>query len=325
MVASRNNLPPDLLGRVDGFLNRHVPAGQALVVGLSGGCDSIVLLNLLVSLAPSSSVTAVHVHHGLSPNADAWLAFCQARCADLKVPLRWCHVAVDKACGQGIEAAARVARYAAFVDLVPPGSALLLAQHQGDQAETLIFNLLRGCGVNGAAAIRPQRYQNGLTVLRPLLTTSREEIESWANANQLEWIDDESNDDRYFSRNFLRHEVLPTIRQRFPAAELALGRAAEAFAEAADLLDALAEQDWQLVHVGESVRLSLLRQLTTPRLKNLLRWRLRQLNWQVPVSARLEEFVRQLQTAGPDRHPELILSSGKMRVAGGMLHWLSEV
>lgn len=324
MAASRNSLQPNLPGRVAGFLSRHVRDGQELVVALSGGCDSIVLLNLVASVAGSFPLSAVHVHHGLSPNADAWLEFCQKRCAALQIPLRCCRVAVDKDSGQGIEAAARAARYAAFVDSVPPGSALLLAQHQGDQAETVMFNLLRGCGVNGAAAIRQQRSHDGLSILRPLLTTSRKEIESWARANQLEWIDDESNDDRYFSRNFLRHEVLPGIKQRFPAAELALGRAAGAFAEAADLLDELAAQDWAAVHAGEGARLPLLRVLSKARLKNLLRWRLRQLNWQLPVATRLDEFVRQLQTAGPDRHPALILPAGTMRVAGGVLHWVSE-
>lgn len=323
MAASRSRRLPDLLSRVDSFLRSHVRAGEPLVVGLSGGCDSLVLLHLVVGVAGGSAVSAIHVHHGLSPNADDWLEFCQKQCAGLNVPLICRRVAVDRVSGQGIEAAARSARYEAFVDALPAGSALLLAQHRGDQAETLLFNLFRGCGLSGAAAIRPQRYHHGLRILRPLLSTARAEIECWARAHQLDWIDDESNDDRRFSRNFLRHEVMPAICQRFPAAEASLARAAGAFAEASDLLDEMAAADWLLVQHGESARMSMLRKLSTPRLKNLLRWRLRCLNWQAPVAARLEEFVRQLQKAGPDRHPELVLPTGKMRVAAGLLHWVS--
>ena len=324
MVASRKTLLADLPSRVAGCLKRHVLPGQDMVVGLSGGCDSVVLLNLLVSLAQPARVSAVHVHHGLSPNADDWLAFCQVYCDLLGVTLHCRYASVDRTSGLGIEAAARAARYAAFADVVPKGGVLMLAHHHGDQAETMLFNLLRGCGVNGAAAMREQRYLAGLSILRPLLTTTRDEIESWAVKHQLAWINDESNDDRRFSRNFLRHEILPILRQRFPAAERALGRASSAFAEAADLLDELAGDDWLKVRVGDHACLSALRRLSSSRLKNLLRWRLRQLNWQPPAAVRMDEFVRQLQTAGPDRHPRLVLPSGQMHVAAGLLHWVAK-
>ncbi len=188
----------------------------------------------------------------------------------------------------------------------------------------MLFNLLRGTGVTGAAGMPVERRFGSLRLMRPMLDVSRAEIEGYALAEGLTWITDESNADTTLTRNFLRHEALTAISQRFPAAEASLALAASHFAEAAGLLDELAEQDWRLVCEGDAARMRTLRELSLPRLKNLLRHRLRYLGWQVPVASRLEEFARQLQSAAPDRHPELRLPDGKMRVAGGLLHWLSE-
>jgi tRNA(Ile)-lysidine synthase len=290
-------------------------------VGLSGGCDSVVLLHVLSKLG-LGELAAIHVHHGLSPNADAWATFCSGYCEQLGIPLTIRHVAVDTSSGLGLEAAARAARYAAFAECA--GDSLVLAQHRGDQAETVLLNLLRGTGVTGAAGMPVERRFGGLRLLRPLLDISRAEIESYASAEGLAWVDDESNTDTSLTRNFLRHEALTAISQRFPAAEASLAQAASHFAEAASLLDELAVLDWLGVGDGDAARMSALRQLSLPRLKNLLRHRLRCLGWQVPVATRLEEFARQLHSAAPDRHPELVLPDGKMRVARGQLNWLPE-
>jgi len=321
MVATRNKLSANLSGRVSAFLAARLRPDDRLWVGLSGGCDSVVLLHVLSSLCVGN-VAAVHVHHGLSPNADSWAAFCASYCERLGVPLTVRHVTVDTSSGLGLEAAARAARYAAFAECA--GDCLLLAQHRGDQAETVLFNLLRGTGVTGAAGMPVERCFGHLRLLRPLLDVSRAEIESYASAEGLAWVDDESNADTSLTRNFLRHDALTAISQRFPSAEASLAQAACHFAEAAGLLDELATQDWQQVAEGNAGRMRALRQLSLPRLKNLLRHRLRSLGWQVPVAARLDEFARQLQSAAPDRHPELVLPGGKMRVARGLLHWQSE-
>ncbi|MDR2838484.1 MAG: TilS substrate-binding domain-containing protein, partial [Azonexus sp.] len=185
------------------------------------------------------------------------------------------------------------------------------------------LNLLRGAGVNGAAAMPGERRHGHLRLWRPLLDETRADIEAYARANDLSWISDESNADTVFSRNFIRHRVLPVIEPRFPGAEAALAQAAGHFAEAAGLLDELAASDWAAVKDGETARLAALRALSPARLKNLLRFRLRRLGWRMPVAARLDEFVRQLRHAGPDRHPELALDEGRMRVARGRLHWLA--
>lgn len=322
MAASRNKPSVDLPGRVGDFLAARLAPEESLCVGLSGGCDSVVLLHLTSRLGFAGRLSAIHVHHGLSPNADRWLAFCTTYCHELGIPLIKQKVTVDRKSGRGLEAAARQARYAAFAACA--ADCLLLAQHRGDQAETLLFNLLRGTGVTGAAAMPAERRHGDLRLLRPLLNTSRTEIEIYAQENNLAWVEDESNADISLTRNYLRHQTLPGLTQRFPAAEASLTQAAANFAEAATLLDELAEQDWRLANDAGAARLSVLRLMSLSRLKNLLRYRLRQLGWRVPVAARLDEFAYQLQTAGPDRHPELVLPEGKMRSALGQLRWLPQ-
>lgn len=321
MAASRNKPSTDLPKRVGAFLATRLDPEGRLSVGLSGGCDSVVLLHALVALGLRERLQAIHVHHGLSPNADAWAEFCGDYCRRLGVPFVTRRVMVDASAGSGLEAAARDARYAVFAELA--GDTLLLGHHRGDQAETVLFNLLRGAGVTGAAGIPVERHFAHRRLLRPLLDLSRGEIEAYARQAGLAWIDDESNGDTAITRNFLRHQTLVGLARRFPGAEAALAQAASHFAEAGGLLDELAELDWQRVAEGDAARLGDLRQLSVPRLKNLLRHRLRSMGWRVPVADRLDEFVRQVLTAAPDRHPELVLPDGKMRVAQRRLHWLS--
>ena len=322
MAASRNKLSNELLNRVGDFVAARTATDEPLALGLSGGCDSLVLLHLLASLGLGQRLSAIHVHHGLSPNADTWANFCAEFCARLDISLDVQSVTVNLKSGQGIEAAARQARYAAFSNCAAP--TILLAHHQGDQAETLLFNLLRGAGVAGAAGMADERRHGDIRILRPLLNVPRSALEAYAVANQLSWIEDESNTDTRFTRNFLRHDVLTVISQRFPAAEQNLAQAAGHFSEAAVLLDALAEEDWQMARDVETLNLRRLRPLGAARIKNLLRYRLRQMAWQTPVATRLDEFVRQLLSAAPDRHPELKLDKGLMRIAKGQLSWITQ-
>ena len=292
-----------------------------MCVGLSGGCDSLALLHLLAGLGLGERLQALHVHHGLSANAGRWAEFCADHCRRLGVAFTLERVTVDRASGLGPEAAARAARYAAFARC--PADVLLLGHHQGDQAETVLFNLLRGAGVAGAAAIPGERRAGQLCILRPLLAVSRGEIEAWARVHGLAWITDESNEDTGLTRNFLRHDVLPLLASRFPGVERNLARAAANFAEADALLGELARSDWHVAADGEALRLAKLRELSLPRLKNLLRYRLRELGWHAPAAARLEEFACQLQTAGADRHPALELDEGRMVAGRGLLRWLA--
>lgn len=321
MAASRNNPPSKLADRVAALVASRVGDDERLCVGLSGGCDSVVLLHVLAGLGLGARIQVVHVHHGLSPQADRWVDFCADYCRRLGIALIVERVAVDRSSGLGLEAAARAARYEAFSRCA--GAVLLLGHHQGDQAETVLFNLLRGAGVAGAAAIPVERRHHRLRILRPMLGVARQEIEAYAREHGLGWVDDESNSDTGLTRNFLRHEVLPLLASRFPAAEQNLAQAAGHFAEADALLGELAHIDWQAAAEGEDLRLARLRELSLPRIKNLLRYRLRQLGWHAPVTARLEEFARQLQAAGADRHPALELAEGSMIAGSGLLRWVA--
>lgn len=320
MAASRNKPLTDPLQRVADFVSTRLSPDEPVCVGLSGGCDSVVLLHLLSRLNLGARLQALHVHHGLSSNADDWANFSLQYSHRLGVNCSVVHVQVKQDDAQGLEAAARNARHAAFAG--HGFRTVFLAHHAGDQAETLLFNLLRGAGLSGMAAMREDRQIESVRFLRPLLQVTRNTIESYARQAQLQWITDESNADTRFSRNFIRHEVLTAINRRFPAAESLLVQSAAHCAEADGLLGELAALDWDAVADGESINMRRLRAMTLNRLKNLLRYRLRYLGWRVPEASRLEEFSRQLLEAAPDRHPQLELPNGCMRVAGGCLHWL---
>ncbi|GHT94425.1 tRNA(Ile)-lysidine synthase [Betaproteobacteria bacterium] len=291
-------------------LRARLPEKSPLWVGLSGGRDSVVLLHLCQKALPPGRVRALHVHHGLSPHADAWAAFCEQLCRDWGIPYTLKKVEVPRHDGQGVEAAARHARYLAFQE--SDAEYLALAHHRRDQAETLLFNLCRGAGVIGAAAMPHSRQIGNLTLLRPLLDLSANVIAAYAAAEQLRWVEDESNADTGYSRNFLRHQILPELTRRFPAAESALARAARHFAEAQELLDTLAAQD------DAQIQAQLPPLLTLPpaRQANWLRYWLRQQGWHAPETAALHEALRQLaMLAGkPDSHFALGLPQGELRL-----------
>nr|WP_319527459.1 tRNA lysidine(34) synthetase TilS [Pseudomonas laurentiana] len=213
-------------------------------VALSGGLDSSVLLHLLVLLSRQHALPplrAIHIHHGLQAAADAWPQLCQQRCDALGIELQVIHVTV--APGASLEQGARDARYRAFTEALRPAEVLLTAQHREDQAETVLFRLLRGAGVRGLAAIPVQRPLGAGQLVRPLLAVGREELERYARQQGLEWVEDPSNTDRRFSRNYLRHDVFPALTRRWPQAALSLARSAVHLEEARVLLEELAQQD----------------------------------------------------------------------------------
>jgi tRNA(Ile)-lysidine synthase len=243
--------------RVAALIAPLLPAHSSILIGLSGGVDSVVLLHLLHRLAPRFSwqLSALHVHHGISPNADAWAVFCADLCARHLVSLHIEHVDIAPLRAHGIEAAARKLRHAAFARQACDFVAL--AHHADDQIETLLLQLLRGAGVRGASAMPVlsfQRYRMAKLPLpdgraaspnfvRPLLHCSRQEILDYAAVHKLHWIEDESNADDSYPRNFLRHRVMPLLGETFPACRDTLARSAQHFAEASELLDDLARLD----------------------------------------------------------------------------------
>ena len=285
------------------------------MVGLSGGVDSVVLLHLFSQLAPRFSwqLTAIHVHHGISANADRWAAFCSTLCARLCIPLHIERVDIAPLRAHGLEAAARRLRHAAFAN--QPCDYVALAHHADDQVETLFLQLLRGAGVRGASAMpfikrvsqSPPLKEEGWgdvsrcpVLLRPLLSLTRQEILDYAALHDLEWIEDESNADEGYPRNFLRHRLLPLLSEKFPAYRETLTRSTRHFAEAAELLDDLARLDAVKAMSADTLSVAALQTLSLPRAKNLLRYFLHQLGAPMPQVVQLDDMLHQLCGARED-------------------------
>ncbi len=279
-----------------------LPAQSRILIGLSGGVDSVVLLHLLHQLAPKFSwqLSALHVHHGISQNADAWAKFCSELCANYKTPLFIEHVDIAPLREQhGIEASARKLRHAAFAK--QPCDIVALAHHADDQSETLLLQLLRGAGVRGAGAMPLiAKRDTLLNLLRPLLHCTRQEILDYATEYRLQWIEDESNADDSYPRNFIRNRVLPLLSEKFPTYRDTLARSAEHFAEANSLLDELAQQDAVQAIAGQTMAVTALQSLTPPRAKNLLRYFLHRLGAPMPQAVQLNEMMKQLCNSGED-------------------------
>ena len=283
---------------------RGLPAAQRYWVALSGGLDSTVLLHALASRrdALPGELRAVHVDHGLNPHSRDWRRHCEALCASLGIPLECRAVTVAPEPGESLEAVARERRYAAFRSLLTPADLLLLAQHQDDQLETFLLQALRGAGVRGLAAMPEEALSEGLHLARPLLRYPRAELESWARAQGLIWIEDPSNADTGFDRNYLRHEVLPRLKARWPAAGETLSRSARLSAEADGLLRELAEEDAIRYRLQETLPLKALQELSAPRARNLLRHWLQGRGLPLPPALKLDEILRQAE-ARADRNP----------------------
>jgi tRNA(Ile)-lysidine synthase len=327
----RRNDFPDIVtmlrAEVSRALAEDAPAGAPLVLAFSGGRDSSVLLDILAALGPAHGrvVTAVHVHHGLSPNADTWVRFCQERCASLAITCDIRHVDVPRHPQTSLEAEARRMRYAALAAAAADAGArhVLLAHHRDDQAETLLLQLLRGAGSHGLAGMARTRTDvHGVNWLRPLLGCSRADIDAYARAANLSWHDDESNDDSRHLRNALRHTVLPQLAQVFPGHALTLARAAEHQADAAQLADDLAAIDAMRVGDPAALNCAALAALPPYRARNLLRWFLRQRGLPAPPSARLAAMLDQLSVARCDASIRLPHAGVEIGVHRGqvMLH-----
>ena len=225
----------------DGFALIDPPGGAPtgrILAGLSGGLDSSVLLHLMRARF-GTKVEAVHVHHGLHRDADAWAMHCAAFCALLGVPLHVLRVDVARDGGRGLEHAARDARHAAIAALMQPGDAVVFAHHRDDQAETVLLRALRASGPDGLAAMRPWREFGAGGLWRPLLDTARVDLEHYAQAHGLEWIEDPSNANDGIDRNYLRLHVLPMLRKRWPQADAALATVATLQSQAAARLATL--------------------------------------------------------------------------------------
>jgi tRNA(Ile)-lysidine synthase len=329
--SSRSNRPApradDVAARVAARIASSVEPGARLAVGLSGGVDSVVLLDCLQRCAARLRfrLSALHVNHQLSPNAARWLSFCRRLARARGIPFHGVKVKVRR--GDGVEAAARAARYAVFAR--HDCDAVALAHHRDDQVETFLLQLLRGAGIKGLAAMPYLKSKVGSrksegkappAILRPLLEVTRAEILEYATARKLQWIEDESNADVRFGRNYLRHEVLPAVARRFPAYRATVARSVGHVAEASALLDEMAAAD-AAGHIKDgALAVDALRGLPAARARNLLRWFLACHGLAMPGVERLQEALRQLTTAKHDAQVVIELDGATLRRYGGHAH-----
>jgi len=300
---------------------RGLPAAPRYWVALSGGLDSTVLLRALAANRGSltGELRAVHVNHGLYKDAGLWQGHCERLCADLGVPLVSRSVDVKPGKGESLEAVARERRYQVFRGLMEPGDMLLLAQHADDQLETFLLQALRGAGVRGLAAMPVSAAFAAGLLVRPMLGWTRAELEAWAREQKLTWIEDPSNADTDLDRNYLRHEILPRLKARWPAAATTIGRSAGHAAGAAEMLRELAVEDWSRSGAGDTLPVAALDPLPEPRARNLVRHWLESRGLPLPPAHKLAELLRQLG-AREDRNPCVDWEGAEVRRYGGRLY-----
>ncbi|MCB1825603.1 MAG: tRNA lysidine(34) synthetase TilS [Candidatus Competibacteraceae bacterium] len=299
------------------LLTAH-PHLRHLIVGYSGGLDSHVLLHLLATNRacwPGRTLAAVYVDHGLQAASARWGEHCAHTCHELDIPFRVLRIDARPAPGESPEAAARRARYAALAAELGPDAALLTAHHRDDQAETLLLQLLRGAGPHGLAAMPTASRLGSGWLLRPLLDVDRSGLLAYALEHDLRWIEDVSNTDTDFDRNYLRHRILPLLRERWPAVARNLARSAQWCAETADWLDANADADLARVTTQrpDALHIPALQALGEPRQRNALRRWLRQLGLPVPDARQLRHILHDALTAARDRQPRVRWRGGEAR------------
>lgn len=307
-------MPTPLTERLRSRLEALPPG--ALAVAFSGGMDSSVLLHALAHLpaARTRGLRAIHVDHGLHADSADWAAHCRDFAAHLDVPLHVVGAHVDRTAGTGLEDAARRARYSAFADALQPGEILVLAQHRGDQAETVLLKLLRGAGPEGLGAMRTLRQYGKGYLWRPWLDLPRETLADYANTHRLRWVDDPSNAHTHLSRNFLRHEIIPHLTQHWPQAEVALAHSATWLRAAADYIDAQSAAALARLRGSEPASLDWRGWLALPdalRDPVLRRW-LRECGLDEPTHFHVAELERQLLAAN-DRHPCVTFEQTQLR------------
>ncbi len=291
-------------------------------MAFSGGLDSTALLHLMRQWCeqhPAATLRALHVNHHLLTAADQWAEHCRRMAAQMQIRLEVLEVKVGQGAGVSIEAAARDARYAALRTHLGEGEVLLTAHHQDDQLETVLLQLLRGAGVAGLSAM-PEKADFGRGChVRPLLGCSRTDLEALVRQAGLAWVEDTSNAQLQFDRNYMRQRVLPLLRERWPQAATTVSRTAGHMAETQTLLDELARLDLAGAQEGDCLPVSALQALTLPRARNALRYWIRVAGVRPPSTVKLQEILRQMFESRPDATPRVAWDGAEISRRRGQL------
>jgi len=292
---------------------------QPIVIAYSGGVDSQVLLHACAMLKRqnklSSSISVCHVNHGLSGNAEKWQQFTVAQCHKLSLPLVCLSVDIQKQPQQSLEAIAREKRYQAIADNIPDDAVLLTGHHQDDQLETFFLALKRGSGLKGLSGMLPISHFNEKRQLlaRPLLNHSREDIVNFAKEHKLDWIEDESNDDQGFDRNFIRHQLTPLLKSRWQSFDKTLIRSMGHCLDAEQLILEIAEQDYNQCKIAnDRLDIKALKSLSKTRFNHVIRYWFQQCGRLMPSQQQLLQLFKQLQ-ANEDKTPEVKLGDAWLR------------
>jgi tRNA(Ile)-lysidine synthase len=305
-------------------LNPAKPPSPVLWVGFSGGLDSTVLLHRLRNdpLYASYELKAIHIHHGLQSQADAWARHCRTVCDTWNLALCTVNVQIiDRS--RNIEQQARDARYTAFSELLADNETLVLAHHADDVAETLLLRLMRGSGTNALANMLAQVKRQHYWIWRPLLKSSRAELLAYAERHQLTWIEDDSNIDQGFDRNFIRHEILPRLQTRFDNVLSRLSLSAELLQADAELLVPLIENHYERCRTPDGLSLQALTALPITLQAHVLRYWLTHSGHASPGNAALTEFLQQLGHHENDADTRFDCSSYSLRVWQSTLYLLN--
>jgi tRNA(Ile)-lysidine synthase len=316
--------PSALLACVESLVPR---TSAELCVAYSGGLDSTVLLHALArAIADRAhySMRAAHVDHQLHPDSARWREQCGRVAESLRIEFVPLVVSVTASADLGIEAAAREARYAALREILKPNEVLLTAHHADDQLETMLMALMRGAGLRGLSGVPSVQIFGGGWLARPLLEFGRAELEEWARAEQLPWLEDPSNANTSFDRNFLRHRVLPALRERWPAAAHSATRSTAHLREAGRLLDVLAATDLEMLAIGACLGMARLANLAPARRRNVLRHWIRQQGIRVPSTRKLATIERDLLIAREDRLPCVEWDGVQVRRHRGLLYCMRQ-
>lgn len=292
---------------------KTLPVTQTIWVAYSGGLDSHVLLHLIKHADLPHTVRAVHVNHGLNPAATSWALHCQAICDELEIPLTQLEIDARAPKGKSLEEYAREKRYAALIAILKPGDVLATAHHQDDQAETFLVQLLRGAGLPGLASMAHKKKLGAAYLVRPLLDFPRDTLLHYANEQKLNWIEDDSNAQVNFNRNYLRHRVMPTLKARWPAATKVLSRGASHCANAQALLEEVARDDLVAGSQEHTLSVSALLQLSILRQANVIRYWLHQQNFLLPSEKQLHEIIKTLLYSRHDANPVVTLPQCELR------------